>query len=295
MVLSVIILNYNTGLFLAKCLESISRSDLSTKKYEVIVVDNNSTDQSTTLAKNQKLANCSFYILPKNLGFSAGNNQGVKQASPSSKYILFLNPDTTVEKDTFSKMIEFFENTENASAATCKIILAKTGQIQKECHRDFPTPLNAFLHFSGISSKTYFMEYLDYSKTQIIPACVGAFLMIRREVGNKIGWWNEKYFMYGEDLDFGYKLRQNNFKLYFYPNTFITHFQGISSGLLRYKQKNTQGSIESKIRSARAQTNAMRIFYQENLFDSYPVFTQKVVLSGIKLLEYYRVLKAKYL
>ena len=85
-------------------------------------------------------------------------------------------------------MVDFFKKNSQVSAATCKIILAKTGQIQPECHRDFPTPLNALLHFTGISSRQYFMEYLDYSKIQKINACVGAFIMLRRQVGESVGW-----------------------------------------------------------------------------------------------------------
>lgn len=291
-ILSIIILNYNSGNYLKKCLESLSCSSLPLNKFEIIIVDNGSTDNSISLAKNLKLLNSRFYLLDSNSGFSAGNNQGIKISNQHSKYLLFLNPDTVVEPHTLTKMIEFFNSDLKPDAATCKINLAKTGQIQPECHRDFPTPIAAFLHFSGLSSRTYFMQYLDYAKTQKINACVGAFLMVKKRVGESIGWWNEKYFFYGEDLDFCYKLKQKNYRLYYYPGTSITHYQGISSGI---KKTESVASRQTRIRSALASTQAMRIFYQENLFKNYSFPVRFLVLSGIKLLEVIRVLKAKYL
>lgn len=290
--LSIIILNYNSGEYLKNCLLSLYRSSLAINKFEVIVVDNSSTDNSITLAKKISATNTKYLILNTNKGFSHGNNRGVEASNKSSRYLIFLNPDTIVEKDTLKSMLHFFKTNSRVDAATCKIILAKTNQIQPECHRGFPTPVNAFLHFSGLSSRQYFMEHLDYSQTQEIPACVGAFFMIKREVGNKLGWWNEKYFMYGEDLDFCYKLKQKNYRLFYYPKTHITHYQGISSGI---KKTVSAASRKTKIRSAMATTNAMRIFYQENLFSKYPPITRLFVLSGIKLLEIFRVCKAKYL
>jgi hypothetical protein len=255
-------------------------------------VDNSSTDNSIIQAQKISVPHTKFLKLKTNRGFSFGNNRGVEATNPKSNFILFLNPDTIVKEATLEKMIGFFEKNHQVDAATCKIILAKTNQIQPECHRDFPTPLNAFMHFGGISSRQYFMEYLDFSKTQKINACVGAFFMIKREIGNKVGWWNEKYFMYGEDLDFCFKLKLKKYNLFYYPKTHITHFQGISSGI---KKTVSAASRATKVRSALATTNAMRIFYQENLFSKYSLFTQTLVLGGIKLLEIFRVFKAKYL
>lgn len=292
--LAIIILNYNSSSYLAECLQSLSQSDTSNFSFEIIVVDNASSDNSIQLSKKNFIPYTKYLMLETNLGFSGGNNRGVKLISPSTQYVLFLNPDTKVEKDTLSKMINFFEKNPPVSAATCKIVLAATGKIQPECHRDFPTPINALLHFSGISSRQYFMKYLDYSKIQKINACVGAFLMIRRQVGESIGWWNEKYFFYGEDLDLCYKLRQKNYQLYYYPHCQITHYQGISSGIISKSQKLSPASRQTKIRSALASTQAMRIFYQENLFGKYPPFLRYLVLFGIKILELLRVTKAKY-
>jgi len=293
--LSIIILNYNSGEYLKNCLLSLQGSSLSSDNFETIIVDNASTDNSITITKSIPILNTKYLILDTNNGFAYGNNRGVEATNHDSKYLLFLNPDTTVEKNTLEKMVDFFEKNKEVDAATCSITLVSTGTLQPECHRDFPTPLNAFLHFSGISSRQYFMEYLDFTKTQKINACSGAFLMVKREVGNAIGWWNEKYFFYGDDLDFGYKLKQSGFQLWFYPDCKISHFQGISSGIIEKSKHLSKASRSTKIKIAKASTEAMRIFYQENLFSKYPKITQSLVLSGIKLLEIIRVFKAKYL
>lgn len=304
--LSIIILNYNSGDYLLKCLESLETSNL--KKYicQVIVIDNQSTDDSFQLAKKQfksQKFHTIFHPLSKNLGFATGNNQGIKKLSSNTKYVLFLNPDTLVEKDTISHMISLLNKDKNIDAATCAITLALTNQLQPECHRGFPTPWRSICYFSGLSSlfpkskyfNGYFLGHLNKNKLHQIEACVGAFLMVKKSVGDAIGWWNEKYFFYGEDLDFCYKLSKNGYKLYFDPNCQITHFQGVSSGIKKQSKDITRASRETKIRSALASTNAMRIFYQENLISSYPKFIQALVMSGIKIMEMVRVFKARYL
>jgi GT2 family glycosyltransferase len=301
--LSIIILNYNSRDYLKKCLESIAKSKTNLDTIETIVVDNFSTDESTQLAQKVKLKNTKFLLLKTNKGFAAGNNRGVKITNPNSKYVLFLNPDTTVEINTLQTMVDFFDQNKQVDAATCYIKLAATQQMQPECHRGFPTPWNSFCYFTRLYSlfpestlfNGYFQRNLDTTKIHQIEACVGAFLMVKKSVGQKINWWNEKYFFYGEDLDFCYQLKQHGFKLFFNPNCKITHFQGISSGLKKTTNKLTKASRKTKITVAKASTNAMRIFYKENLFKKYLPLTRLLVLFGIKLLELKRVFKAKYL
>jgi GT2 family glycosyltransferase len=294
--LSIVILNYNTGNYLLNCLKSIYASSLSPSGYEIILVDNASTDNSLSQIKPftnlLKTKNFQIIINPKNLGFSAGNNVGVRLANPNSRYLLFLNPDTLVNPDTLRRMLRFFSQNPKVDAATCKIILASTGAVQPECHRSFPTPLSSLLYFSGISRRFYFAKHLDFSQTQKIDACSGSFLMIKKSVGDRLAWWNEKYFFYGEDLDLCYKLKQHAYQLYYYPFTSITHYQGISSGI---KKTKSTASRATKILAVQSSTQAMKIFFQENLADHYPRSLRWLVWAGIALLEKYRVLKAKYL
>lgn len=301
--LSIIILNYNSADYLKKCLLSIKKSDFGKYTHEIIVVDNNSTDESIKLAKSVNTPNTKYLLLKDNKGFAHGNNQGLTVSNPKSKYVLFLNPDTKVKQETFKKMIDFFETNSKVDAATCRIDLVLTNQMQPECHRGFPTPWRSFCYFSNLYKlfpksilfSGYFLGHLDLSAVHPIEACVGAFLMVKREIGNTIGWWNEKYFFYGEDLDFCYQLNQKGYKLYFYPHTKIYHYQGISSGLISKSKHLSKASRNTKIMIAKASTQAMRIFYHQNLFKDYNFLTRFLVNVGINLLEVKRVFKARFL
>ncbi|RLC35227.1 hypothetical protein DRH14_01375 [Candidatus Shapirobacteria bacterium] len=307
-ILSTIILNYNSGDYLLKSTQSLYKSKLK-DFIEIIVVDNASTDRSfQQLFKfknnlSHPKIKLKFLALNKNLGFSTGNNRGLKKINSKSKYVLFLNPDTTVNPNTIQQSINFHQKNPQVDASTCKIILAKTNQTQPECHRGFPTPWRSFCYFSGLSKlfpksklfSGYFLGHLNRNKVHQIEACVGAFLMVKKSIGQKINWWNQKYFFYGEDLDFCFQLKKHNFKLYYNPNCQITHYQGISSGIKQQSKKLSQASRQTKIRSAKASTQAMRIFYQLNYFDNYSNLTKFIVNQAINLLEKYRVFKAKYL
>lgn len=310
--ISIIVLNYNAKDYLTNCLHSFIKSNLNKYQAELIVVDNSSTDDSFAAAQKIKSTNphltLKFIKLSQNIGFSAGNNRGVAQSSPTSRYVLFVNPDTVIEPSTLAGMIGYLDKHSEISAATCYVNLVKTGQLQPECHRGFPTPLNSFWHFFGFGLPKlfprsqffngYFMGHLNYTKPQLIDCCVGAFFMIRRQIGDQLSWWNEKYFMYGEDLDFCYRLRQQHFQLYFVPFWKIDHYQGVSSGLTLSSTSKTTSSTATRltrIRSALATTASMRIFYQDNLIKKYSPFWQWFVWRGIGLLEYYRLFKAKYL
>ena len=308
-ILSIVILYYNSQEYLEKCLDSLAKSKLDKYTIETIIVNNGATDgiakQAEKKYKTNKVINSNFVYSPTNLGFAAGNNFGVKHLNPISKYVLFVNDDITFFPDTVSKMISFFENDNQVDASTGYVILANSQKLAPETHRGFPTPWNTFWHFFGFGipklfpkSKLfhgYLGDYKEYTSTQKIDCCQGCFLMLKKSVGEKIGWWNEKYFFLGEDLDLCYKLRQNNFSLYFYPHAKIIHYHGISSGLKSHSGKLSHASRDTKIRSALAGTKVMRIFYEENLMNDYPKILHPIILLGIKLLEIYRVFKAKYL
>lgn len=294
--LSIVILNYNSKDYLSRCLQSIYDSDVNQDRIEIIVPDNGTTDDSLTKAQKIAKKNTAFYPVGHNSGFAAGNNFGIKKMSPNSRYVLFLNNDTIVHPDTLSKMISFFDNNKDVDAATCYVNKVVNNQLQPECHRGFPTPWNSFCYFflpflRRLFPKSklfngYFLGHLDYTKVQQIDSCVGAFIMLKHEAGKKIGWWNEKYFFKGDDIDFCYKLKQNGYKLFYYPDCKIDHYEGYSSKI---------SSRENKIKIGKASTDAMRIFYQENLIKNYPPFWQWVVWRGIDVLEVYRIFKAKYL
>lgn len=304
--MSVVVLYYNSGKYLEQCLDSLSRSQLGKYPIETIIVNNGSEDGVAMKAaqkfKSHPVLNPQFVFSDNNLGFSGGNNFGLKYTDPRSRYVLFINDDMTFAPDALKSMIDFFQTRSDADAATGYVTLARTGQLAPETHRGFPTPWNTFWHFFGLGiprlfprSKLlhgYLGDYREYNKVTRLECCQGCFIMLRRRVGEKVGWWNEKYFFLGEDLDLCYQLKQHGFKLFLNPEAKIIHYHGVSSGL----QKTTSGATRAtRIRSALASTAAMKTFYQLNLMDQYPRLLHPLIFLGINILKFYRLFKAKYL
>jgi len=289
--LSIIIVNYNTKEFLLRLLKSIGEGISAKIKYEVIVVDNASTDGSPSVISNLKsqISNLKIILNKENVGFSKANNLGVNQ-SEKSRYILFLNPDTLFEDSAIEEMIDFMDLYKDAGASTCKLILPN-GEIDDAIHRGFPTPFNAFTHFSGISKifqhskflNGYYLGWCDLDKDHQIDALSGAFMLVRRSAGEEVGWWDEDYFFYGEDLDFCFMLKQKGWKIYYVPGSSIVHFKGISGGIKKISQGLTTATKETKLRATKARFDAMKIFYKKHYEKKYPKSVTQLVMLGINL------------
>ncbi len=289
--LSIVIVSYNTRDLLINCLESIYKNS-GNLNLEIIVVDNASSDGTVSSIKNYisstKIDNSKLIENKKNLGFSKANNIGVKQSK--GKYVLFLNPDTVIYENTLEGMVRFMESNKDAGAATCKVLMPSE-EIDDASHRGFPTPWNAFTHFSGLSKffgKTklfggYNLGYMDLSKTHEIDALAGAFMMVRRKAGEEVGWWDEDYFFYGEDLDFCYLLKQKGWKIYYVPEYSILHYKGVSGGIKKISEKLTSADSDTRKKATEARFNAMRIFYKKHYEKTYPKFLTKLVYLGISL------------
>ena len=235
--LSIIIVNYNSLDFISRCIESIKENSLKELKngeYEIIVIDNASRDGSQEFLKN--LDGIIFVPNENNLGFSKANNIGVKKSK--GRYVLFLNPDTIIHRNTLSKMVEFMNQNKDVGAATCKVFISES-EIDDASHRGFPTPWNSLMYFSGMSKlfpksrifNGYNMGWIDLNKTHEIDALAGAFMMVRRVAGEDVGWWDEDYFFYGEDLDFCYMLKKKRWKVYFVAEVSAFHYKGVSGGI----------------------------------------------------------------
>lgn len=285
--LSIVIVSYNTKDVLKECLESIHKT-AKNLSFEVIVVDNASKDGTAEAITNFQLpiSNFKFIQNKENLGFSKANNVGIKETS--GRYVLFLNPDVVVYEKTLEGMVKFMDKEKQVGAATCKVMLP-SGKIDDASHRGFPTPWNAFAHFSGLAKlfgKTkmfggYNLEYLDLSKAHEIDALAGAFMIVRREAGEEVKWWDEDYFFYGEDIDFCYMLKQKGWKIYYVPEFSVLHYKGVSGGLKKVSKDITTADSETKIRATKARFDAMRIFYKKHYEDKYPWIVTRLVYVGI--------------
>ena len=231
-VISVIIVNYNVREFLEQCLNSVQRA-LNNIPSEIIVIDNASVDGSVPVIR-QRFPDVILIENKANKGFSAANNQGLEIAR--GQFIVLLNPDTVVQEDTFVKLLEFFEKTPDASAATCKI-LNPDGTFSVDCRHSIPTPLTAFWKVVGLSrifpkSKIfgrYNLTYLDENSLYPVEAISGSFMMMRREIVKKVGKLDEDFFMYCEDIDYCHRINKAGGKIYYVPNSQIIHYKGEST------------------------------------------------------------------
>ena len=230
--LSIIIVNYNVKEFLQNLIYSIERA-VEKITYEIIVVDNASSDGSIEMLK-EKFPDVKLFANEKNIGFGAANNIGFENAK--GKYFLIINPDVIVKEDTFLKMIEFMEANKDVGMAGCKV-LNPDGTLQLACRRSFPGPWTSFTKVTGLSrlfpkSKLfakYNLTYLDENKSYEVDAISGSFMFMRREVYEKIGGFDTQFFMYGEDLDLCYRTQKAGYKVFYFPETEIIHYKGEST------------------------------------------------------------------
>lgn len=294
--LSIITVSYNTKEFIRKLLSSIEENISKEISYEVVVVDNASSDSSVLMIKKE-FPKVKLIANKDNLGFSKANNIGIKKAS-KSRYVLFLNPDTLLEKGTIEYMIKFMDEHSNAGASTCKVVMGN-GQIDDATHRGFPTPWNSLTHFSGISKlmpkstflNGYYLGWKDIDKVHEIDALAGAFMLVRREAGEDVGWWDEDYFFYGEDIDFCYMLKQKGWKIYYVPNVSIFHHKGVSGGIKKNSKEISTATKETRVRITKSRFNAMKIFYKKHYAKKYPGLLTLLVMLGINAKLWYSLRK----
>ncbi len=237
--LSVIIVNYNVKHFLEQCLYSVQKAIAaipernSPEPGEVIVVDNCSADNSIAWIKRD-FPVVQFIANRENRGFAKACNQGLRIAK--GKYVLFLNPDTLLPEDCFQKCISFFESHVDAGAVGIKM-LDGTGKFLKESKRSFPSPVTSLYKLFGLSQlfprsptfSKYHLGHLNENEDHEVDVLAGAFLMVKKEVLEKVGGMDEAFFMYGEDVDLSYRIQKAGYKNYYFAGSSLIHFKGEST------------------------------------------------------------------
>lgn len=286
--LSIIIVNYNTKALLKQCLESIFN-------YKVIVVDNGSGDGSAEMVKKD-FSKVKLIVNKKNLGFAKANNQALQQAQ--SEYVLFLNSDTIVPKETIPKLLSYLEKHPEVGVVTPKLEL-RSGEIDPDCHRGFPQPWAAFCYFSGLEklfpkSKffgQYHQTWKNLNVVHEIDSCCGAFMLARKKILDEVGGFDESYFFYGEDLDLCYRIKQKGWKIIYYPKAKAIHYKGVSSGLRKETRDVSKVDKKTKVKVAKASVEAMEIFYDKFYKNKYPLLITLFVKLGIRLQKAVRLFK----
>ena len=222
---------------------------------EIIVVDNNSTDGSQTFFQ-EKFKNVKFIFNKQNEGFSKANNRALKIAC--GKYILFLNPDTIVAEDCFEKCISFINSQKDNCALGIKM-LDGSGNFLKESKRAFPSPMTSLYKLSGLARlfpkssvfAKYYLGNLDENENHEVDVLAGAFMLIPKSILDIVGDFDEDFFMYGEDIDLSFRIREAGFANIYFAQSSIIHFKGEST---------KKGSLEY----VRMFYKAMRIFVHKH-------------------------------
>lgn len=247
--------------FLELCLQSVERA-IETIDAEIIVVDNNSEDESCNMVQT-KFPKVKLISNSENVGFSKGNNIGVQHAN--GKYVCILNPDTVVSEDTFTKLIDFAEQQANLGIVGCKLIDGN-GHFLPESKRNLPTPVIAIKKMLGFSN-SYYAKHLDENNTGDVQILVGAFMLLKRNLYQQLNGFDEDFFMYGEDIDLSYRATKLGFKNYYNGATTIIHFKG-------------ESTLKNQLYAKRF-FGAMKLFYKKH-FNSNTIINL-LVYFGIRL------------
>lgn len=215
-----------------QALQSVFQSETEFD-YEVIVVDNHSVDGSVEMVRSN-FPQVRLIVNEINSGFSVANNMGIRQSK--GEYILLLNPDTIIKEDTLQKIIGFMELYPKTGGLGVKMMDGK-GHFLPESKRGFPTPFVAFCKMSGLSTlfpksatfNKYHVGHLDKEKNHPVDVLSGACMLLRKSVLDQVGLLDEDYFMYGEDIDLSYRIKEAGFENYYFADTEIIHFKGEST------------------------------------------------------------------
>lgn len=229
---SVLILNYKTPELTLQTIRSVYGS-ITSYLFEVILVDNASFDGCVESVRKE-FPQVRIIENTENVGFAKANNQAM--AIAEGRYVLLLNSDTIVMPDTLAIMIRMMDENPRVGAAGCKVVLPN-GELDKACRRGFPTPSASFYYAFGFSKlfpdnprfNQYQLSHLDPDQTYPVDCLVGAFMMVRRDVVAQVGGLDEAFFMYGEDIDWCYRIKKAGWEIYYYPLTHIIHYKGASS------------------------------------------------------------------
>lgn len=268
---SIIIVNYNTKDLLKQTIDSVLKTTTGIE-YEIIVVDNDSRDGSIQMVR-EEYPEVLLIANNGNLGYAKANNIGIKKSS--GRYTLLLNSDTVVAKDCIKSCMKYMDENKKVGALGCKVELLN-GELDRACKRGFPTPQASLYYMLKLdklypNSKRfgqYNLTYLPNDKINEVDVLVGAFMMVRHEAILKVGLLDEEFFMYGEDIDWCYRIKEAGYKNIYYPLAKITHYKGASS-----KKRRLMTIYEFH--------RAMYLFYNKHYRKKYNFLVTGAVYGGI--------------
>lgn len=271
--LSIIIVNYNAQKLLQECLRSVY-AETTQIRFDVWVVDNNSNDNSVAMVEKE-FPEVKLIKNNENCGFAKANNMAISRVD--SDYVLLLNPDTIICDNAIEKTVQFINENNRVGIAGCRV-LNEDGTLQLACRRSIPTPSVAFYRLTGLSKlfpnskkmAKYNLTYLDIDKPHEVDAVSGAFLMIRREVVDEIGMLDERFFMYGEELDWCLRTKKAGWTVMYYSDADIIHYKGECS-----KSNSRKAAFEFY--------RSMHLFHKKHFAENYSPIVNAIICAGIFL------------
>jgi len=267
---SVLIVTFQSAADLPLCLESVRRAT-HTASFEILVVDNASSDGTATLAGADP--GVRLIANRENVGFSRANNQGFREAR--GRYVLLLNPDAQVHEGAIDRLVAFLDAHPDVGIAGGRVN-SPDGTLQRASRRSIPTPMVSLFRLAGLSrlfpnhpaARAYNLEDSDPSQTLDVGAVMGAFLMVRREAIEKTGGMDERYFLYGEDIDFCMAVRVAGWRVVYYPDAVVTHRKGASSR-------------QARLRANREFHRSMVLFHDKHFAATTPGWANLLIRSAI--------------
>ncbi len=277
----IVILNWNTRDYLKRCLETVLASE-GDFTYRVVVVDNASIDDSADMVR-RTFPDVELVVSDTNGGYSSGNNLGLRAlglrgagdvTADAPRYALLLNPDTEVPPDALYNMMRFMDARPDAGVAGPKLAL-EDGSLDLACRRSFPTPMVSLYRFSGLSKLfpqsprfgRYNMTFADPDQEIEVDSVVGAYMQVRREAIQAVGLLDESFFMYGEDLDWAYRIKKAGWKVFYHPQVVVKHVKRAAS------RKSRKAQFEFQ--------RAMLIFYRKHYRATTPLWLHSLVMLGL--------------
>lgn len=277
--LGIVIVNWNTCDYLRRCLQTVyaCQGDFS---YDVAVVDNDSQDRSVEMV-SQEFPQVTLLSGHGNVGYPAGNNLGLKALGypndpAAPRFALLLNSDTELPPDALARMLAFMEAHPEAGIAGPKLVM-RDGSLDLACRRSIPTPPIALSHVLKLDKlfprsrlfARYNLTFLDEDQATEVGSVVGAFMMVRREAIAQVGLMDERFFMYGEDLDWAKRIGEAGWRVYYYPEVRVLHVKGAASS------QSERAKFEF--------TRALLLFYNKHYRGNTPWPLHVMVLLGLAL------------
>ena len=291
---SIIIVTYNGREITLRSLALYSEAIAADGEhaYEIIVVDNASRDGLADAVAGHYPA-VQLIRNEANLGFAKAGNVGFEASV--GRHVLFSNADIEVNPDTLPTLIRLMDRDPQVGACTPYLELVQTREVDWGAHRGFPTPWAAFTYYARLDrlfkgskrlSRVFGQYHLldrDLSVVHEIDAIRGGFFYVRRTAFIEAGRWDEDYFMYAEDIDLCYQLKQRGYKVMFYPQARALHYHGLTTGLKQHSQEVATTSPEERRRAYHAFYDTMKIFYDKNYRNTYHPVLRWLVFQVIEL------------